>query len=158
MLTGLNDAFMKNTRALLNSIEKNIKWQTRLSVVFARATNPDIVTKPPIYFMTEPVTSTSNDPLELQLAVALRRIWQMVDTFERNGSGWIIGHFVALDVHIYNYDPLRAGAHIPLSKNLLAKRAILNIKNSDDDWYVILMSRLLNVFIISFSNKKIRCV
>ena len=106
--------------------------------MFAKAINPNIITKPAMFFLTEPVASTSSDPLELQLQVALRLLTHQIDTYEKNGSGWIIDHYVNIDVHIYVYNPLRAGAHIPLSKNLRGKSAVLNIKNTDDEWYVYL--------------------
>ena len=93
-----------------------------------------------MFFISEPVSSTSGDPLDLQLQVALRRLMHQVDGYEKNGSGWVLDHFVTLDVRILKYDPLRAGAHIPLSQNLRGKRCLLNIKNSDDDWYVYFYS------------------
>ena len=141
----LRTALLSNARELLGGIEKNIKWQASLRTVFAQATNPNIVTKPPMFFLTEPVSSTSGDPLELQLKVALRRLMHQVDGYEKNGSGWVLDHFVTIDVHILKYNPLRAGAHIPLSKNIRGKASILNIKNMDNDWYVysLLVSHLI---------------
>ena len=88
-----------------------------------------------MFFISEPVSSISGDPLDLQLQVALRRLMHQVDGYEKNGSGWVLDHFVTLDVHIVKYNPLRAGAHIPLSKNIRGKASILNIKNSDDDCF-----------------------
>ena len=72
---------------LLESSSKgNIKWYLKLGVRFHRAINVEQVTDPPIYFSTEPVTSTSANPLELQLLIALRQLWQDVDIFEQNGN------------------------------------------------------------------------
>ena len=72
---------------LLESSSKgNIKWYLKLGVRFHRAINVEQVTDPPIYFSTEPVTSTSDNPLELQLLIALRQLWQDVDIFEQNGK------------------------------------------------------------------------
>ena len=41
------------------SRERNVKWYLTLSLVFHRASRPDILTDPPIYFRTEPMSSTS---------------------------------------------------------------------------------------------------
>ena len=72
---------------LLESSSKgNIKWYLKLGVRFHRAINVEQVTDPPIYFSTEPVASTSANPLELQLLIALRQLWQDVDIFEQNGN------------------------------------------------------------------------
>ena len=133
-IVGLEEAVKNNARVLLQSIEKNIKWQIVLSLTFVKATNPEVVTDPPVVFLTEPVSSTSGDPIELQLKVALRRLWQQIDKYERNGSGWIIDRLVTLDLRVYNHLPLRGSAHIPLDNNLRGKKCVLNIKNNDDDW------------------------
>ena len=72
---------------LLESSSKgNIKWYLKLGVRFHRAIDVEQVTDPPIYFSTEPVASTSANPLELQLLIALRQLWQDVDIFEQNGK------------------------------------------------------------------------
>ena len=71
---------------LERSSEDNIKWYLSLSVQFRRAMNLEEVTDPPIFFSTEPVASTSANPLELQLLIALRQLWQDIDTFEQNGN------------------------------------------------------------------------
>ena len=130
----LRSAVLSSARTLLEGIKSNIKWQIDISVVFAKAANPNIVTEKPIFFLTEPVTSTSGDPLELQLKVALRRLWHEIDTFERNGAGWILNHIHDLNLHVYVYDPLKAGAHIDISKKLQGYRCLVNIRNKGDDW------------------------
>ena len=105
-------------------------------MVFAKAANPNVITEKPMFFITEPVASTSGDPLELQLLIALHRLWHQIDTFERNGSGWLLDHIVDLNLHIHSYDPLRAGAFISVSKKIDALRCTVNIKNKGDDWLV----------------------
>ena len=71
---------------LERSSEGNIKWYLKLGVRFRRAIDVEQVTAPPIFFSTEPVASTSANPLELQLLIALRQLWQDVDIFEQNGK------------------------------------------------------------------------
>ena len=135
----LRSAVLSNARNLLSTIESNIKWQMDISVVFVKAANPNIVTEKPIFFLTEPVASTSGDPLDLQLKIALRSLWHQIDTFERNGSGWVLDHVVDLNLHVYFYDPLRAGSHIDVSKKLRGHKCLVNIRNKGDDWLVLLL-------------------
>ena len=73
-------------QVLEQSSEGNIKWYLTLGVRFRRAIDMEQVTDPPIIFRTEPVTSTSSNPLALQLLIALRQLWQDIDTFEQNGN------------------------------------------------------------------------
>lgn len=76
----------------------------------------------------------SANPLELQLKIALRRLWQEIDTYEELGSGWVLDHLVKLDLHVVSYDPLRAGCHFKLPQWLSKLKAVRNIKNKDSDW------------------------
>ena len=132
----LGAGVMSSARAQIErlSSERNLKWYLTLSMVFHRAARPDILTEPPVYFRTEPVASTSSNPIELQLKVALRRLWQEIDTYEENGSGWVLDHLIELDLHVVAYDPLRAGAHMKLPQWLTKLKAVRNIQNNDDDW------------------------
>ena len=50
------------------------------------------------------------------------------------GSGWLVDRLIHLEIHIAEYDPLRASAHLPLPAWIVKKRAVLNIKNSDNEW------------------------
>ena len=133
----LGNAVLVTARTLIEQLagEANIKWYASLTLVFHKATQPNVVTEPPVYFRTEPVASTSSNPLELQLKVALRRLWHQIDRYEANGSGWVVDRLRELDVHVVSYDPLRAGIYLTLPKWLVALRAVLNIHNTnDDDW------------------------
>ena len=133
----LTTAVLKLARELIERLtrEANVKWYLSLSLVFHKATRIDVVTDPPVYFQTEPVASTSTKPIELQLKIALRRLWQNIDNYEENGSGWVVDSLRELDLHVVSYDPLRAGIYLALPKWLVAQRVVLNIRNTnDDDW------------------------
>ena len=115
--------------------DTNVKWYLSLSLVFHKATHTDVITDPPVYFRTEPMASTSAQPITLQLKIALRRLWQEIDSYEENGSGWIVDHLRELDLHVVSYDPLRVGVYLPLPQWLVRLHALLNIRNlNDDDW------------------------
>ena len=108
----LRSALLVNSQKLLDGIKHNIKWQASIRVVFSKAINPNIITDLPVFFLTEPVTSTSGYPLDLH-----RRMWHQIDTYEKNIYRWVIDHLINLDVHVYVYDPLRADGYIALSKS-----------------------------------------
>ena len=68
------------------------------------------------------------------MKIALRRLWQEIDTFEENGSGWVVDRLIEIDLHVVSHDPLRAGGHLKLPPWLSHLRAVRNIKNKDNDW------------------------
>ena len=42
---------------------------------------------------------------EQELSKALEEMIEKIDTFERNGSGWIVDKFIQLDLNIVTYTP-----------------------------------------------------
>ena len=52
--------------------------------------------------------------------------------FQMNGSGWTFHSIVALDIHTIGYEPLNGSSWVPLPKFLASKKAIINMKNTDN--------------------------
>ena len=136
----LRSALLEKAHTLLHGTQINYKWMASVKMLFVKAANPSVITRPPIFFESEPFTSTSGDALSLQLQVALNQLTHDIDGFERNGSGWTIHHILEIDIRVMMYDPLRAGAHVAVSQSLARLRCLLNIKNTGSDWYVSLFS------------------
>ena len=42
---------------------------------------------------------------EQELSKALGEMMKKIDTFERNGSGWVVDKFLQLDLNIATYTP-----------------------------------------------------
>ena len=49
-----------------------------------------------------------------------------------NGSGWMLKALLSYQVHTAVYKPLRGRSYIQLPKKLATKKAIINMKNTDD--------------------------
>ena len=49
---------------------------------------------------------------------------------------WVLHQLLKLDLHAYEYDPLRASTYIPLPKELQDKHAVVNIQNNDDKCFI----------------------
>ena len=74
---------------------------------------------------------------------------EMVDEIEQSiqrvenaeGSGWVFLKIKNLTLHTAKWDPLNAGSYIDLPANLKNKKAIINMKNQDNEcfkWCVLL--------------------
>ena len=77
--------------------------------------------------------------------------------FQRQGSSWRIHSVLSLDLHTVKYEPLGFSSYIPLPAFLAAKKAIVNLKNEDDEcfkWAIIralnLVEKTLNMLIENF--------
>ena len=51
---------------------------------------------------------------------------------------------MSLDLHTVKYVPLDGSTYIPLPKILAAKKAIINLKNEDDEYFKWAIRRTLN--------------
>ena len=71
---------------------KGIKFFMVLVMEFVRASNPSVITVPPVSF----------------------QFIYNIGEFQRNGSGWIVKDIIQLDTTILEFDPLRASSFINL--------------------------------------------
>ena len=64
--------------------------------------------------------------------------------FQRQGSNWRFLSCLSLNLHTVNYVRLGGSFYIPLPKFLAAKKAIINLKNDDDECFKWATTRALN--------------
>ena len=65
--------------------------------------------------------------------------------FQRQGSNWRFRSvFLSLDIHTVKYEPLGGSSYIPLPAFIAAKKAIINLKNEDDECFKWAITRALN--------------
>eukprot|EP01043_Picozoa_sp_COSAG02_P047182 COSAG02_NODE_4495_length_5293_cov_112.986138_1_plen_64_part_00 len=57
---------------------------------------------------------------------------QRVPEQETHGSGWVFERVSTLEVHMAKYKPLKGSSYLELPKPLALKKAIVNVKNSDE--------------------------
>ena len=65
----------------------------------------DEITDPPVVLHTEPKIGLMGTNYEQELSKALEEMMKKIDTFERNGSGWVVDKFLQLDLNIATYTP-----------------------------------------------------
>ena len=51
---------------------------------------------------------------------------------------------MSLDLHTVKYEPLGGSSYIPLPKFLAGKKAIINLRNEDDECFKWAITRALN--------------
>ena len=64
--------------------------------------------------------------------------------FQIQGSNWRFHSVLSLDPHTVKYEPLGGCSYITLPKFLAAKKAIINLKNEDDECFKWAITRALN--------------
>ena len=72
------------------------------------------------------------------------RVLETMATFQRRGSNWTFKSIINFVIHTVKYEPLKGSSYIPLPKNLMLKKAIINLKNKDDECFKWCVTRSLN--------------
>ena len=61
------------------------------------------------------------------------KIFELIQNFNNRGSGWQFDRVEHLDININPYNPLSASSYIELPGKLYEKKAIINVKNENDN-------------------------
>ena len=69
---------------------------------------------------------------------------ESMSKFTKEGSGWVLHSIEGLDLHTVKYVPLNGSSYIKLPNNLARKKAIINMKNEDDECFKWCVTRALN--------------
>lgn len=59
-----------------------------------------------------------------------------LDEFQERDSGWTLSRIFDLTINVNKYNPLRAGCHINLQREIKLKRAVINVQSVDNACFV----------------------
>ena len=71
-------------------------------------------------------------------------VFKSLAKFQRQGSNWRFHSVLSLNLYNIKYEPLGGSSYIPLPAFLAAKKAIVNLRNEDDECFKWAITRALN--------------
>ena len=74
----------------------------------------------------------NKDLIEQKYEEFMERIRGEIENWSLEGSGWEVERIRTAYVNVARYRPLRGGTYLPLPANLAKKKAIINVKNRDN--------------------------
>ena len=74
----------------------------------------------------------------------IARIEEVLANFQQSGSNWVFQEIRRLEIHFANWQPIRGSTFIPLPTKFKNKRAVVNIKNEDNQCFKWCIARALN--------------
>ena len=90
---------------------KALKFNMSLYLIFEKATDPSIITTPPVCLVTDQLEMCQNTNIsELLDFVKKNQLINQIEMYEEGGSGWIFSKLIALDVTIWKINPLKASS------------------------------------------------
>ena len=88
--------------------------------------------------------TNENDIYIIMTDTILERIANLINGSSGGGSGWVFYKIIKLELHTVSYRPLRGNTWIRLPKELADKKAIINMKNKDNECFKWCVLRKLN--------------
>ena len=73
----------------------------------------------------------------------IETIEERIQNFNQRGSNWRFERIISLDIQLTDFIPLRGSSYIPLPKKMVGKRAIINMKNGDNQCFKCCVTRAL---------------
>ena len=111
---------------------QGIKWYMALNVRYVKiGEDGERMTTEPL-FRSDTVAAVNDQDIEQQLAVAQQQIFARSQEFLAEGSGWTLDEVVALTIHTVAYQPLQGNSYNATPPFIAKKRAVINVRNTDD--------------------------
>ena len=90
-----------------------------------------VLTTTEAYFRSNVMTILNAHVIELAAQKAFSEIQNRIDKWTNQGSGWTVNQIKGVYLEIAKYTPLKGSSYIDLPAYLKRKKAIVNVKNND---------------------------
>ena len=78
------------------------------------------------------------------LNAMFEEVWENMARFQRRGSNWRFEEVLKLEIHLVGFVPLKGNSWIPLPETISKKKAVINMKNEDNECFKWCVTRALN--------------
>ena len=126
------DVLKESTFQMENRINEEVKFYLSLHVNFHLSTDVAFLTDPPAVLSTDTIEVYDSCDVHDELNSTYENLVSVIEDFQQRGSGWILDKLIALDLHLLEFDPLRATSYIPLPTCIQNRKAVINVKNKDE--------------------------
>ena len=96
----LKHAIMQDGHEILQQQRNNVKFIFTVKCIFEKALRPGVFTDPPAYFKTSPIATTCSTPLKVILQGMFEHLWEQIEAYVRNGSGWTLRELLDVDMQV----------------------------------------------------------
>lgn len=142
-------SFLNTTRQVVTNLLRNNR-RTRVKLILrcnmervSIVSETETIVEHAAFHSNVEVNLEGTDIDELYDAM-VDRIMEAMATFQMRGSNWSFRSVISLEIHTVAYEPLRGSSYIPLPKALAVKKAIINMKNKDNECFKWCVTRTLN--------------
>ena len=137
LTTFLRDSQSWAHRILENELKelKSLKFQLSVQVELIKYNVEDgnILDTATPWLHTKMNVLFQPEDIEESLSQTAPRLQESLERWIRRGSNWVLSRVMNQHIDISKYRPLRARSYLPIPKEVWAKKAIVNVKNQDND-------------------------
>lgn len=109
---------------------QSVKWYLTMQARFKKEKKDQTETVEP-HFHGRCHVALKVDDLEQSLQDSNKKIMTSFLEYQRQGSNWTLDKVIGLTLNVAKYKPIRGSSFIPLPIRLRAKKAVVNVQNSD---------------------------
>ena len=103
-----------------------------------------VVQQDKTYFRSETYTNLKSTEERKVVTDAIRDILNKLSFYQLHGSGWYFKEVLYLEIHTYEFNPIRGSSYIPLPDWIMRKKAITSIRNKDNKCFIWSILRYLH--------------
>jgi hypothetical protein len=96
------------------------------------------------HFRSKTHKLVGTDDTEEVHGIMKEKMLKSFSEYQKRGSGWRLRRVDLLEIHIGEFRPLRGNGHEPLPESIKRKKAIINMKNTDNECFKWAVTRALN--------------
>ena len=120
--------------------KRAVTFYLSLHVNYHLSADVAFLTDPPAVLRTDTIEVYDSSDVHDALNSTYVNLVSAIEDFQQCGSGWILNKLLALDLHLLEFNPLRATSYIPIPTCTQNRKAVINIKNKGEKcflWSVI---------------------
>ena len=103
-----------------------------------------VVQEDKAYFHSETYINLKSTEERKVVTDAIRDILNKLSIYQLHGSGWYFKEVLYLEIHTYQFNPIKGNSYIPLPDWIMRKKAIISIRNKDNKCFLWSILRYLH--------------
>ena len=125
-------------RDILNLMRENRQTRVRM-ILICEMTRKELFSESTqilnSFFHSETVENLEATNQSVIYDGSIQTIEERIQKFNQRGSNWIFQRVLSLDVHFTDFIPLRGSTFLPLPRKIRDKKAVINMKNDDNQCF-----------------------
>ena len=111
----------------------NIKAQIVVRLELQKEKSDGIMEFAAPYLSSNQIPILNESEIEEKLDETIPKLQENLEKWTNKGSGWVVNQIKILQLKIAYYQPFRGGSYIILPEVIRNKKAVINVKNKDDN-------------------------